>query len=100
MQNAKKLGPGFWIRFKAAAHGRRGGDGARLLDAPHDHTKVRAFNDHGHPQRFNGFHDGVANLSRQTLLHLQSARVEFGNARQFAETELFVYVCVVCVCKM
>lgn len=94
MQYTKKLGPGLGVGFKTSPHGRSGGDGTGFLHSTHDHTKVSAFHHDGHTQGGNRFHNGIANLTRQTFLDLQTAGVEFRNAGQFAETELELDVCV------
>ena len=89
VQNTKKLGARLGVGLEAAAHAGGGGDGARLLDAAQHHAKVGALHDDRHAERFDRFHHGVANLPRQSLLDLQPAGVEFGDAGQFGETEYF-----------
>ena len=87
MNDTKKLGSSLWVAFKAPSHTARGRDSARLLDAAHDHAKVRAFDNDGHSQWLDRFDNGIGDLSRQTLLHLKSARIEFGNSRKFGQAQ-------------
>lgn len=70
MNNGKEFGAGFGIAFKTSPHTTRRGGGTHFLNPPHDHAKMIAFHDYCHTEGFDGLHNGISNLSRQTFLDL------------------------------
>jgi hypothetical protein len=86
IDNAKELGAGLGIGFKAPPDGTGGGTGRCFLYSPHDHTKVPTFHHNGHTQWLDRVDNGVTDLSGQTFLNLEAARVNFGNASEFRQT--------------
>jgi hypothetical protein len=87
IDNAKELGPGLWVGFKATADRAGGGTGRRLLYSTHDHAKVPTFHDNRYAQWLDRVDNGVGDLSGETFLHLQPARVDFGNASELGQAD-------------
>ena len=56
-----------------------------LLDAARAHAHVRALDDDHHARSIRGLIDGIGNLLRQPLLHLQPARDSQRSIRHISE---------------
>src|SRR5271165_2960416 len=72
-----------------ADHGGSDGGGILLLDAAHHHAEMTGFDDDSDALRDDRVLDSVGDLARETLLHLQAAREDFDEARDFAESDDF-----------
>src|SRR5271169_3910532 len=75
------------LLLENANHGRRDGGGILLFDAAHHHAEVAGFDDDADALRCDGFLDRVGNLAGEALLHLQAAREDLDEARDFAESD-------------
>ena len=58
-----------------------------LLDAARAHAHVRALDDDHHARSIRGLIDGIGNLLRQPLLHLQPARACVRHARELRQAK-------------
>ena len=61
------------------------GDGSLLLDAPHLHAEVTGFDHDDDPFGLEGIGQAVADLRRETLLHLKAAGIYLDQAGYLAE---------------
>ena len=61
------------------------GDGSLLLDAPHLHAEVTGFDHDDDPFGLEGLGQTVADLRRETLLHLKAAGIDLDQAGYLAE---------------
>ncbi len=86
-EEAEELGPGLLLALEAAEHAAGDGAGGGLLHAAHDHAQVARLHDDGDALRLEHRHDGVGDLPRQPLLHLQAAREHLGDARQLRDPD-------------
>ena len=68
-------------------HRARHRKGVLLLDAAHGHAQVRRLHDDGDTERGHAVADGVGDLVRQPLLHLQSAAEYVDDSRKLAQAD-------------
>src|SRR5579862_4997104 len=75
------------LLLEDADHGRGDRRGVLLLDAAHHHAEVAGFDDNSHALRGDDVLDGVGDLTREALLHLEAASEDLDKTRDFAESD-------------
>ena len=75
------------LRAEGAQHRRGDGRGMLLLDAAHHHAEWRASTTTPTPRRLNDLLDGLGDLDRKPLLHLQAAGEDFDQTRGLAKAD-------------
>ncbi len=70
---------------EAAEHGRGDHAGVLLFDAAHHHAQVLGFDDDADALGLEGVHEGAGDLVGETLLHLEAAGEEVGEAGELAD---------------
>lgn len=82
---AEELSAGALIRPEHASVDAGHDPASWLPDATHHHAEMFRLDHHADSHRIHGLDDGVRDLSGHSLLHLGTARHDFGNTRQLAD---------------
>src|ERR1019366_5453041 len=77
------------VGAERAKHRRRRDVGILLLDDAHPHAQMLGLEHHGDAERIDLRHQGLRDLRRQALLHLEPSRVDFDQPRQLRDSDYF-----------
>ena len=83
----EELRPGARVVLEDAEHRARDRDRVLFLDAAHRHAQVRRLHDDADAERPDFVAQRLGDLTGQSFLHLQAARKDLDQARDFAEPD-------------
>ena len=87
LDELEELRPGSRVVLEDAEHRARDRDRVLFLDAAHRHAQVRSLHDDADAERPDLVAQRLGDLAGQALLHLQAAREDLDQARDFAEPD-------------
>jgi hypothetical protein len=85
LDELEELHPGSRVVLEDAEHRARDRDRVLFLDAAHRHAEVRSLHDDADAERPDLVAQRLGDLTGQSFLHLQAARKDLDQARDFAE---------------